>query len=479
MAARPPCLADSNTREISLSLLPNEDGSNPHQEYYSDQSLQQQQTPPTTLSCARCERIVGDSSAFLFVTHQMGTVTLDRVVSAEIGAGGLKTSPEGEWDEFWYGGHVTPPARGGIRVEWRLYIERDAVISKISRAGNVPLHSGRCTLPQPRSFLLYSQIYPFSLFSRPPPANPSTRSSRGKNTLNISALSFYQHGSDSPSLPIAATNEIYAQLHPSPDSLIDSIDRVETMCVVLREEQMIIIRELMKLAAETGVCVDLEDGGAGGETLRIGDGWKETTQALDGHLENTECDVGENEKAREAVVRLELGEEMVPKETKGKGKPGKGKGRLSTGGLPTVSPQNEKKPQRAPPPPSVAVGKRKRGSGPVDPVVATAGKHVDPVALEMDFESPPPRPQPRYKPQKEVPNSQSTGEEEADVEPAKNPPKRGGFDSYGEYEEEEGTTDEEEEVNAIKSPAQKKKKAVAIPKKGVSRRVSHPRKVHK
>lgn len=121
MAARPPCLADSNSREISLSLLPNEDGSNPHQEYYSDQSLQQQQTPPTTLSCAQCERIVGDSSAFLFVTRQMGTVTLDRMVSVEIGTGGLKTSPEGEWDEFWYGGHVTPPARGRICVEWRLW----------------------------------------------------------------------------------------------------------------------------------------------------------------------------------------------------------------------------------------------------------------------------------------------------------------------------------------------------------------------
>lgn len=253
------------------------------------------------------------------------------------------------------------------------------------------------------------------------------------------------------------------------------------MCVVLREEQTIIIRELMKLATETGVCVDLEDGGAGGETLYIGDGWKETTQALDGHLKNTECDVGENKKAREAAaVRLELGEEMVPKETKGKGK---GKGRLSTAGLPTVPLQNEKKPQEAPLPPSVVVGKRKRGSGPVDPVVATAGKHVgyiDPAALEMDSDSPPPRPQLRYKPQKEVPNSQSTGEEEADVESAKDPPKRGGFDSYGEHEEEEGTTEEEEEVNTIKSPAQKKKKkAVAIPKKGVSRRVSHPRKVHK
>lgn len=240
---------------------------------------------------------------------------------------------------------------------------------------------------------------------------------------------------------------------------------------------MIIIRELRKLANGTGVDVDLEDGGVGGETLYIGDGWKDTTQALDGHLENIECD--NEDKAREAtVVRLELGEEMVPKESKGKGKPGKGRGRPSTSSLPTVPPQNEKKSQRAPPPPPVAVGKRKRGSGLGDSVVATAGKHIDLVAPEMDSESPP-RPQVRYSLKKEVPNSQSTGEEDTYVESAKGPPKRGGFDSYGEHEEEEGTTEEEEEVNAIKSPAEKKRRAAAIPKKEVSRRVSHPRKVHK
>lgn len=131
MATRPPHLSDSSTHEISpFFSLPNEDGSNPHQEHYADQSLQ---NPPTTLSCAQCERIVGDSSAFLFVTRQMGTVTLDRVVSVEIGTGGLKTSPEGEWDEFWYGGFVIPLLAGGSDTYG------DAATTKISRAGNAPL----------------------------------------------------------------------------------------------------------------------------------------------------------------------------------------------------------------------------------------------------------------------------------------------------------------------------------------------------
>lgn len=62
----------------------------------------------------------------------MGTVTLDRVVSVGIGAGGLKTSPEGEWDEFWYGGLVIPLLTG-----YGAY--GDAAITKISRAGNAPL----------------------------------------------------------------------------------------------------------------------------------------------------------------------------------------------------------------------------------------------------------------------------------------------------------------------------------------------------
>lgn len=99
-------LANSNkqAREASpFFSLPNEDGSNPHQNYDSDQSQQSQQHQPITLSCASCERIVGDSSAFLCATRQMGTITLDRMVSTNFGPGGLKTSIEGTWDEFWYG----------------------------------------------------------------------------------------------------------------------------------------------------------------------------------------------------------------------------------------------------------------------------------------------------------------------------------------------------------------------------------------
>lgn len=46
----------------------------------------------------------------------MGTVTLDRVVSVEVGLGGLKTSSEGEWDEFWYDTLTAPPAPAGDKL---------------------------------------------------------------------------------------------------------------------------------------------------------------------------------------------------------------------------------------------------------------------------------------------------------------------------------------------------------------------------
>lgn len=142
MATKPPYLGESSThfsREISPYFsLPNEDGSNPHQEHYSDQS-QQQQYPPITLSCAQCERIIGDSSSFLFVTRQMGTVTLDRVVSVEVGLGGLKTSSEGEWDEFWYGTLTAPPAPAGDKSACN-GAYGDVAIIKTFRAGNVPLY---------------------------------------------------------------------------------------------------------------------------------------------------------------------------------------------------------------------------------------------------------------------------------------------------------------------------------------------------
>lgn len=233
---------------------------------------------------------------------------------------------------------------------------------------------------------------------------------------------------------------------------------------------MIIIRELRRLAAVAGVDVDLEDSGAGGEKVYIGGGWTEEAQALDEDLGDAGCVFGaaedeEREKGREAsVLRLGLGEEMLSKELKGKGKLGRKKGRPSLSGPPTAPQQQEKKLPRALSQP-VTAHKRKRKSDLENSIVATADKKMEYIDLvaPKDSESPP-QSRSQHTMQKEVPNSQSASEEEAHVEPAKHLPKRGGFDSYEEHEEESGTT--EEEVDAIKSPAEKRRRAATIPKKG-------------
>lgn len=56
--------------------------------------------PPITISCAACERIVGDSSAFVGASRELQAVTLESVVSVETESG-LVTCEEGMWDEFW------------------------------------------------------------------------------------------------------------------------------------------------------------------------------------------------------------------------------------------------------------------------------------------------------------------------------------------------------------------------------------------
>lgn len=73
----------------------------------------------------------------------MGTITLSRMVSVTVGFGGLKTSLEGEWDEFWYSRLVSCVSLKGI---WRLiwscaYGGGDGriVTIKTLHAGNVPL----------------------------------------------------------------------------------------------------------------------------------------------------------------------------------------------------------------------------------------------------------------------------------------------------------------------------------------------------
>ncbi|KAG0639974.1 hypothetical protein HOY80DRAFT_1136348 [Tuber brumale] len=223
----PQARGDNNnpSRELSPYFsLPNEDGES------NSAEIDQIECSPVTVSCANCERIVGDSSAFLCATRQMGTITLGSMVSVVVGEGGLKTSNEGEWDEFCNYKNIT---------------------------------CGKCEI-----FL--GKVYMATT------AKLSTL--QNKYTLPLTSLSFYHHSSRTPSLPPAQTQEIYTHLHPSPESIAENIDKVMTMCVMLHEKQSDIIRGLKRVATAAKVDVDLD---SPGEIEEVREGVRDKIELLD------------------------------------------------------------------------------------------------------------------------------------------------------------------------------------------------------
>lgn len=283
---------------------------------------------------------------------------------------------------------------------------------------------------------------------------------------------------------------------------------------MLREEQGDIIRELKKLGAATGVDVDLEDGGTSGDSLDAKESWREKVQALDELLrkvksleeaiEGLRMRLGDEGKGGdpEVTMQRELKEGgAVLEEPKDKERP-KASKEPRRKKLPDIVAsdlvpqpplalrQQEKKVQRATlPPQSSALNKRKRKST-SENTAAAAGKQIY-VDLsntpDEDFErlTPPPPPllQLRRKSKKEVPNSQSAGEEEAPLELTGLAYKS--INNNEEHEEVEEVVVEEDEVeeDQIKSPAEKRRKGVAVSivskKEVVGRRASQGKKVYK
>lgn len=336
----------------------------------------------------------------------------------------------------------------------------------------------------------------------------NARISRNKYTLHLTALSFYHHASGTPSLPIAATSEIYAQLHPSPEALAENIDHIMTICVMLREEQGDIIRELKKLGASTGFDVDLEDGGTGGDGSDTRDDWKEKVQALDELMEKIKS-------LEETVERMKMGSanegkakdhapaiqevlggraNVVSEDHQGEEELGvlkeprrrKQSDDIVTSGFllqPLLaSRRQEKKANRTPPP----VYKRKRKSTNESAIATAAGKqvHVDQSSTVAGNPRPRSQSQSRRKSKKEVPNSQSADEAEASVEEIPGPLFRASVNNDEcEEGEEEGEEEDEIEEDRIKSPAEKRRKGIAVSivskKEVAGRRVSQVRKGHK
>ncbi|KAI5850202.1 hypothetical protein DFP73DRAFT_224157 [Morchella snyderi] len=244
-----------------------------------------------------------------------------------------------------------------------------------------------------------------------------------------------------------------------------------TICVMLREEQGDIIRELKKLGQSTGVDIDLEDGGTSGLELESKQSWIGRTETLIEIVEKVkvlEESIGKiggkpgihgNGQENDTLV----GEEMfLSKENK---QPQK-RTQQDDIAMSEVGPQlglrrQEKKPQKAPLP---VMHKRKRKGADGD-IVSGVRKQDDGASIVTHHQN-------KRGSKKEVPNSQSADEAE---EIGNNDGGEEYQDTGGDWREEEGGEEEEETENRIKSPAEKRRKAMSVPiidkKKLTGRRV--------
>lgn len=232
-----------------------------------------------------------------------------------------------------------------------------------------------------------------------------------------------------------------------------------TICVMLREEQGDIIRELKKLGQSTGVDIDLEDGGTSGVELESKQSWMGRTETLNEIVEKVKILEESIEKIGERLGihgndqenGSPIGEEMfLSKENK---QPQKRTQQddiaMSEAGPQLGLRRQEKKPQKAPLP---VMHKRKR-KGADDDIASGIRKQDNGASPVTYYKS-------KRGSKKKVPNSQSADEaEEID--------NNDGGEKYqevgGDWREEEGDEKEEETENRIKSPAEKRRKAMSVP----------------
>jgi len=109
-----------------------------------------------------------------------------------------------------------------------------------------------------------------------------------KYTISRTQVLFYSHGSCIPSLPVAESEEILRQLHPEPDEIAVSLEKIMSLLVYLKEEQDGIVRELRRVGSRYGVD-DIDVSGSnnapmGGEG-DLSEGWRKRMDKLEGEME--------------------------------------------------------------------------------------------------------------------------------------------------------------------------------------------------
>ena len=58
--------------------------------------------PPMTVSCVECDKILGDSSAFLCTMREIGGITLSTLINIKLGRVRMIEEDEGGSDALWF-----------------------------------------------------------------------------------------------------------------------------------------------------------------------------------------------------------------------------------------------------------------------------------------------------------------------------------------------------------------------------------------
>ena len=214
------------------------------------------QTPPITVSCGSCERIVGDSSSFICAVRRIGGIVFDRMLGVSLG------------DVL-----VTGMAGDGDSEEF----DQQCLFR--------PVQCSKCAWVLGKMYTSVAAGVPLEILN--------------KYTVSRCKVLFYTHGQPGRAIPLAESEEIMRQLHPEPDEVARNLQQVMSLLVYLKEEQDGIVRALRRVAEHCGMeNVEVGGGGSGGETPmdgqeEVGKGWKDRVGKLEFEVERLRAIVGE------------------------------------------------------------------------------------------------------------------------------------------------------------------------------------------
>lgn len=164
----------------------------------SDGAVDPATLPPTTISCAACERILGDTSSLHASSRDPPTLTLATLISTTLSVTPT-ISPDGSIDEF---------------CTYRT------------------VYCGKCGATVGKKYLA---------------TTPALAHQVGYYTVSLAAVGLYTHGSDGCSVPLVAREGAAELIRPRNEELRTWIEQIMSVVVGLREEQEDIIAVLTEV----------------------------------------------------------------------------------------------------------------------------------------------------------------------------------------------------------------------------------------